>query len=242
MSTSARRLAASVATDRFAWQVPPAPEPLVLAVSRQTGPAAAGAPHQPPVPMRDLPTPAAERIEAADREGYARGFADGQRAAAEAAAAAAAEQARETAGRLAEAIQDLANVRSVLMRRSERDLVRLAVAMAGRILRRQVEIDRELLVVMARVAIDRLGENVAATVHLNPDDHALIVSRSDVDPGRTLELQADAAVPRGGCLVRSGFGTVDVGIESQVRELSRALLGEDPGEHPEGIDATPSGA
>ena len=229
MSLSARRLGTAVPTDRFAWQTGGGIGRAVVSLLRQTEGDDEPRPAPAPAPAgRDLPTPSPERLEAIEREAYARGYADGERAAREAAAAAAVEQARETTARLAEALQDLANVRSVLMRRSERDLVRLAVSMAGRILRREVDLDRELLVVMARVAIDRLGENVVATVHLNPDDHAIITSRGLVDPGHSVELRPDPTVPRGGCLVRSAFGTVDVGIDSQIRELSRALLGEEP--------------
>ena len=238
MSHSARRLSATVETDRFSWQGGgPALRPDLVPILRSPAPSSSISPVTPA--LRDLPSPSAERMDAVEREGYARGVADGERAG----EASAAERIDVITSQLASAIRDLAAVRGSLMRRSERDLVRLAVSMAERVLRREVDIDRELLAVMARVAIDRLGENAAATIHLNPIDHDAILARHSPDLGKSVELVADSAVPRGGCVVKSSFGTIDTGIDSQVKELSRALLGDDAAEEREereGFDGAPA--
>jgi flagellar assembly protein FliH len=173
--------------------------------------------------MRDLPSPSAERLQAIEREAFAKGYAQGERAG-EAAAAA---RLDATLQRLVATIDEIASLRTGVMRRAERELVRLALAMAERILRRQIDADRELLLVMARVAVERLGENAVATIRLNPTDYEAAVARRAPDPGKAVEVVADANVPRGGCLVRSAFGTIDASIDSQIRELSRALLGAD---------------
>lgn len=233
MSTSARRLSATVVTNRFAWQGGdrPAPPAVVSGLRGPGAPAEVSAATQVLIDLPPAPPPA-ERLEVIEREAYQRGRADGE-CAAEAAAAAAIE---ETAARVTAAVAELTSLRTDLMRQAERDLVRLAVAMAERVLRREVDVDRELLLVMARVAIDRLGEGASATVHLNPIDHDVVCSRHPQTGGRSIELVSDPAVPRGGCVVRSPFGTIDVGIDSQVRELSRALLGQDLGQDVEGAD------
>lgn len=220
MSPSARRLTSDVATARFAWQTETTPESSPAALFQTTSaPVATVAPA-----MRDLPSPSAERLQAIEREAFAKGFARGERAG----EAAAAERNDALQRRLVATVDDIASLRSGLMRRAERELVRLAVAMAERILRREINVDRDLLVVMARVAIDRLGEHAVATVHLNPDDHELVIAQRDAGSGKAIELVADPHVPRGGCVVRSNFGTIDVGIDAQMRELARELLGDDP--------------
>ena len=112
---------------------------------------------------------------------------------------------------------------------SERELVRLSLAMAERIVRREIDIDRDLLAVMARVAIDRLGENAVATIHLHPTDCEAAMQRAGGAQPGSVEIVADVNVPRGGCLVRSAFGSIDAGIDAQMRELARALLGDDTG-------------
>lgn len=223
MSPSARRLTGPVRVDRFQWQT--------------RGPAAAVSPLLPPSDpapigiapaMRDLPSPAAERLQTVEREAYDKGYAAGERAGADAATA----RLDPVVARLTATIEQIAALRPGVMRRSERELVRLALAIAERVLHRELDIDQELLAVMARVAIERLGEHAVATIHLNPVDcEAVLSRRGDPQPG-AVEIVADANVPRGGCLVRSAFGSIDAGIDAQMRELSRALLGDGEDEEP----------
>jgi flagellar assembly protein FliH len=115
------------------------------------------------------------------------------------------------------------------MRRADRELVHLAIAMADRIIRREVKSEPELLLVMARVAIERLGERAGAVVHLHPEDHEAVLQAA-AGRGGSLEIVADPEVERGGCLIRSAVGLVDAGIDAQIRELSRALLEQDSSE------------
>jgi flagellar assembly protein FliH len=219
MSPSARRLSPQVATERFAWQRQPAAGTNVVPLLRRTEPVAIGVAPA----MRDLPSPTAERIEAIEREAFGKGYAEGERAG----EAAAASRIEAMLARLAETVGEISDLRLGIMRRSERELVRLALAMAERIVHREIDIDRELLSVMARVAIDRLGEHAVATIHLHPADRDAAIRRTDALQPRSVEIVADVNVPRGGCLVRSSFGSIDVGIDTQMRELARALLGDE---------------
>jgi flagellar assembly protein FliH len=221
MSPSARRLAGGVPTDRFQWQRQAAPSAGATPLLRRSEPASPVPPIAPA--MRDLPSPSAERLHALEREAFEKGHAEGLRAGEHAAA----QQAEPVMQRLLATIDEIASLRTGVMRRSERELVRLALAMAERIVRREIDIDKELLSVMARVAIDRIGEHAVATIHLHPSDCEVALSQRDPAQPGPVEIVADVNVPRGGCLVRSAFGSVDMGIDSQMRELARALLGDD---------------
>jgi flagellar assembly protein FliH len=107
----------------------------------------------------------------------------------------------------------------------------LAIAMAERITRRQLEGDRDLLAAMARAGIARLGNDVVASIHLHPDDFEATSSGRDAGAGSAISIVADRSIPQGGCRVHSTFGIIDVGIDAQIHELSRALLGEEPGKN-----------
>lgn len=221
MSPSARRLSAQVSTERFDWQRQVvATGNVVPLIRRNETPAPPIAPA-----MRDLPSPTAERLEAIEREAFGKGYAEGERAG----EAAASTRIEAMLQRLADTVRDISALRAGVMRRSERELVRLSLAMAERIVRREIDIDRDLLAVMARVAIDRLGENAVATIHLHPTDCEAAMQRAGGAQPGSVEIVADVNVPRGGCLVRSAFGSIDAGIDAQMRELARALLGDDTG-------------
>lgn len=180
----------------------------------------------------ELPSASAQRVAAFEREAYERGFAQGERAGQDAART----RVEATLARLGSTIADLASLRSGLLRKSEQDLVRLAVAIAERIVRREIEIDRDVLVAMARAAIGRLGQGAVATIALHPDDLAAIrTEATDADAGG-IRVVADSQVPSGGGLVTSSFGTIDVGLDAQIREVVAALLGgsDTPQWSPEG--------
>lgn len=224
MSPSATRLAGSVITERFDWQrergegaAAPMPEvtavvPEVVTLKRRASDA------------KDAPLPpeALEKIRQADHDGYARGRAEGERAGMVKAQAGVEPVTRD----LARTIDEIGKLRHVIMHRSERELVRLAVAMAERIVKREVSMNPEVLVTMARAAIDRLGENITATIQLHPTDYDAITAGREMPANSSIELVADPTIPRGGCLVRSPFGVIDAGVDSQMRELMKGLFGD----------------
>jgi len=170
------------------------------------------------------------RLEAAEREAFARGFAQGEAAA----AAAAVDRAAALVGELTAALQDVAAVRHEMARRTERQLVELALALARRIVNREISIDRDLLLAMARVAIDRLGTSARITVRLHPDDHDATVRGRRAESWPNVTVVADPQVPVGGCRVDSDLGAVDAGADAQLQEFGRALLGDSPAVQPLG--------
>ena len=217
MSSKAKRLAGA-STESFTWDH-------VAGSSHQAG-SFASAPGSSSGAAADDPA----SLAAAERDAFAKGYAQGERAGAEAAA----KRGDAMLRRLADTLEELTTLRADMMRQSERQLVQLTLAIASRIIHREVSLDRGLLAAMARVAIDRLGEQASATIRINPDDFAAVKAAAD-EPWASEQVQivADPMVHRGGCHVQSDFGFMDVGIDAQFRELARAVLGD--------IDADPIG-
>lgn len=178
---------------------------------------------EPPAPEIDEAAVRAH-VEALEREAFTKGFASGEREG----AAAAAKRADALIAKMSATLDELSSLRAGMLHRTERDVVRLCAAMAEKILRRTLTDDPELLLAMARVAIDRLGDSVIATVHLHPEDHASLTAvrarRPDIVPP-AVSIAADPTVARGGCVVKSEMGSTDLGLDAQMAELSRALLG-----------------
>ncbi|MEP7305670.1 MAG: FliH/SctL family protein [Acidobacteriota bacterium] len=164
------------------------------------------------------------RLAEIERDAFAKGYQQGERAGAEAAGA----QARGLLGRLAGAIDEVSSTRQAMIRRTEQQVVELAMAIAKQMLQRELNVDRGLLLGMARVALDRLGDHEVATVRLHPDDYAIVDRSPDrASAGDQLTVVADSSVERGGCLVQCDAGLMKVGLESQFAELARTLLGGD---------------
>ena len=85
---------------------------------------------------------------------------------------------------------------------------------------REVTLDRDLLVAHgARRARSARRAARTATIRLHPDDYAAIAPprRDAAIGGRTCGSSPTRACSRGGCLVQSDFGFMDVGVDAQFR-------------------------
>jgi flagellar assembly protein FliH len=167
-------------------------------------------------PAAEGPDAAEPTIEAQLADAYARGVAAGR---SEAHAAHEAERLR-----LAETVTEIGGLRRQVLDAADEDLMRLAVGMARSVLHREVQLDPEVLLAMAHVALARLGDRVTAVIHLNPDDLALVSAHAR--PVEGVSFVPNAELPRGGCRVVAEHGEIDLGIDAQMNELSRGLLGE----------------
>lgn len=164
------------------------------------------------------------RLAALERDAFAKGYAQGERAGTEAGA----RRSEAMLRRLGETLNEIAGLREQILRQSERQLVELALALARRIVHREVARDDEFLMALARVAVDRLGESSGATIRLHPDDFARTPARHVEEWSKShIRIIADGAIPRGGCRVESPFGFVDAGVDAQFQELARTLLDTD---------------
>jgi flagellar assembly protein FliH len=164
--------------------------------------------------------------QAQEQEIFAKGFAQGQQAG----AAAAQQETAALAKKLATTLDDLMRVRNEMIRHTEKQMVQLALAVARRVVHREVAIDPNALVTMMRVALERVNDAARVTVRLNPVDHQSVTS----GPGGAaasdqVTLTADPRIPRGGCKVESEYGEIDAGVDAQIQEIARALLGGDDG-------------
>jgi flagellar assembly protein FliH len=165
----------------------------------------------------------AARVAALERDAFSKGFAQGERAGGEAAA----QRGEAMLRRLTDTLEELTTLREQMIHQTERQMVQLALAVARRVVHREVSIDHDLLIAMARVALDRLGEAAQVTVRLNPQDfEATAAVRSSEWSGTHVTVVADTRVGRGGCRVESEFGAMDAGVDAQIQEIARALLGD----------------
>jgi hypothetical protein len=138
---------------------------------------------------------ASGRLAALERDAFVKGYGQGERSGLDAAA----RQGEASLRRLAETIEEMAALRADLIRRSEREVVNLAVSIAERVIRREISLDRNLVVAIAKVAIDQLGERASATIRLHPADHAAFLAAS---PGTPYPGPVEIAADRWGVEVK----------------------------------------
>jgi flagellar assembly protein FliH len=149
------------------------------------------------------------------REGHARGREEGL------------ETARKAATLLDKALRRVGDERQTLLAKAERDIVDLALAIASRVLRREVDVDRDLVTRVVPDALRRASPLEEVVVRVHPSDYAHIKSVPGLEASlgeiRHLVLVEDRRVSVGGCLVETGSGAIDARVETQLEEITRAL-------------------
>lgn len=172
----------------------------------------------------DAPAVSQQRLATLEREAFAKGYEQGERAGTEAAG----KRGEAMLRRLSDTLTELTSLRASMIRQTENQIVELALAVARRVVHREVSLDRNLMIAIVRVALDRLGESAHVTVRLHPEEfEATGAARVAEFAGSDITFVPDARVGRGGCRVESDMGMLDASVDAQIQEIARALLGED---------------
>ncbi|HVA37762.1 MAG TPA: FliH/SctL family protein [Candidatus Dormibacteraeota bacterium] len=116
--------------------------------------------------------------------------------------------------------------RLAVIEAAESEIVRLALAVATRVVHRQIELDPRVVLDVARAAIARLADKETMVVRVNPGDLETIrQGREDLFPGdaRQVRFVGDLRVDRGGVVIDTEAGSVDAKIENQLQEARKLL-------------------
>lgn len=141
-----------------------------------------------------------------------------------------AEQLAPALAGLRQVASDLQHTRQEWLSHWESSAVHLASAMAGRIIRGELQRRPEITLTLVREALELAAGSPGIRLHLNPEDHnmlgsqvsALIHAMSGVGGA---EIVSDATITRGGCRVETRFGTIDQQFESQLKRIEEELAG-----------------
>ena len=171
--------------------------------------------------LRHARTKAAEL----EKEGYEKGFAEGERAGKEIGE----KMVEATLKQYASTLDELKNLRQTVLNHSEQEVVRLALEVAKKVVKREVSIDDELILALVRVALSRLADQSVMTVRLNPKDcQSILRQRQSAGPRDPLHegirLQEDPLISRGGCVIETESGVIDGRIEEQFREIEKGFF------------------
>ncbi len=125
---------------------------------------------------------------------------------------------------LARSVEDLATLRARLRRQAEADLVHLAVAIARRILRRELSLDPDAIAGLVHAALQRLAGQEIACVRVHPElVVAVRTALAEGQGGQAAEVVADARLEAGAVIFETERGNLDASVETQLAEIERGL-------------------
>ena len=113
---------------------------------------------------------------------------------------------------------------------AEREALRLALAVAAKVVKAEIASGRPVAEANLRRAIELTARRQELQVLVHPDDLARIEAflpglRREFSEIQKIAIEAGPAVDRGGVIVRTREGSVDATIASQLEQIERGLLG-----------------
>jgi flagellar assembly protein FliH len=125
---------------------------------------------------------------------------------------------------LARSVEELSSLRARLRRQAEADLVHLAVAIARRILRRELSLDPEAIAGLVHAALQRLAGQEIARVRVHPElAVAVRTALAEGQGAQAAEVVADARLEVGAVIFETERGNLDASVETQLAEIERGL-------------------
>ncbi len=111
---------------------------------------------------------------------------------------------------------------------AEHLLLKLCLAVTGKIIDREVAADPELILTVIKRSLAYIGHREKMTLRVAPDDLEMASQRKDfwITVGERLEdlsIVADERIGRGGCIIESNSGLVDARLGVQFSELSELV-------------------
>jgi flagellar assembly protein FliH len=153
-------------------------------------------------------------------KGRREGRAEGEKAGADAASA----SLQPALERLTATIAELASYRARFRRESEPELLRLALAVARKILRRELTVDPHSLLGILKAALETINKAEVLSVRVAPEDVAQLTGRlTALGLPDQVEVAADRSLERGSVILDTKRGQIDASVQTQLAEIENGF-------------------
>jgi flagellar assembly protein FliH len=161
-----------------------------------------------------------ESIEARVHAAYTRGVADGEATANQKAGV----MAAPVLSSFGAIVRELAGARQAARHEAEESMVKLALAIARRILHREMATDPTAILGLIRSAFDRINAREMHRLRLSPGDAQIVIdNRGDLAIPQAVEICSDAGLAPGSALFETSRGELDLSVQTQLEEIERGF-------------------
>jgi flagellar assembly protein FliH len=185
---------------------------------------AGATPELPAAPQQQQPAAAPVQTRQNDeeqlRQAAQRAYLEGEAAA----RAALGESTKALNAELSRTIASLAQMRAGIYKEAQGDLLRLSIAIARRILHREMLVSPDILQSIVTVVLGKLDRQEVHRVRVHPGMAArLDQDLKNLETQRSIKVEPDPTLAPGACIFETGRGNVDASIDSQLGEIERGL-------------------
>ncbi len=182
-----------------------------------------------PVPTREVAKSASPESRPADRQeendaltraAYNQGMAAGEASARERAQ----QKLDPVLNGLNSMIAELAASRKRVRAEAEDDAVKLAIAIARRVLYREIATDPEAILGLVKAAFSKLNARETHRLRVSPADAAMVQEhRAKLQLPPALEIYPDGSLSSGSAIFETSRGELDASVDTQLSEIERGL-------------------
>jgi flagellar assembly protein FliH len=166
--------------------------------------------------MRSLEELTAERIETARREAVVEARLQGE--------VELAERIMGERSRLQRVEEEFRGERTRYFSAVESEVVKLALAIAARVLHREAQLDPFLLNGVVRVALEKIAKDSAVVLRVPMNELERWEGVCDAGQHSALKLVGDEGMQPGECVLETNVGRVELGVSAQLEEIERGFF------------------
>jgi flagellar assembly protein FliH len=131
---------------------------------------------------------------------------------------------------LGEALSGVAALHAKLLHDAEEDLLKLSMLIARKVMLREFACEPGLLAGLVHGAVELASDGGDVVARLNPEEYAVVADchefRELLRENPRISLKSDPSVGRAGCLLETGRGNIDAGVDAQLDEIMRRVMEE----------------
>ncbi len=109
--------------------------------------------------------------------------------------------------------------------RVEREIVQLALSIAGKILHREAQVEPMLVAALVRIALGQLKDGSTVSIRVRPEEAARWRTYFQSGPQNlTIAVVEDAELGPCGCLLETELGTANFSLDAQLKEVEQGFF------------------
>jgi len=167
--------------------------------------------------LAELEQETARREQRALESGYRKGLAEGREQAIA--------QLDPVLKGFARATEEMLGQRRRMRREAEEDVVKLSLAIARRILHRELSMDPDTLLGIVKAALEKLEGREVDRIRVHPEDAPLVETQFEqLGLAERVRVAGDPHLGRGSAILDTSHGSLDASVDTQLQEIQRGLL------------------
>jgi flagellar assembly protein FliH len=126
--------------------------------------------------------------------------------------------------KLARTIEEITSLRQRYRHEAEQDVVGLALAVARRILHRELTVSPDALLGLVKAALEKLDTREVHRVRVSRQDAPLLLAFLEkMGLPQRIEVTPDPALAPGSVVLETTRGLLDASIDTQINEIERGF-------------------